>query len=56
VHGSPGFTDIGLEQLLTLDLARLYVYDCALSDAIDEEGSLSLLWDSEQVSAACWQG
>jgi hypothetical protein len=50
-HMTPGFTDAGLQQLTVLDLGRLYVYGCGLTDAICEKyDALELTWDSAKVS------
>ena len=50
VERSPGFTDAGLQQLTGLDLDRLYVYGCALTDAVCVDDSVHLTWDEDKVS------
>jgi hypothetical protein len=50
-HDTPGFTDAGLQQLTGLDLGRLLVCGCGLSDAICKQGdALELKRDPEKVS------
>jgi hypothetical protein len=52
LDASPRFTDVGLEQLSVLDLGTLNFYDCGLSDAISDKGTLELQWDAEKASVA----
>jgi Leucine-rich repeat (LRR) protein len=42
VCNTRGFKDTELEQLASLDLDRLYVYNCGLSDVVCESGRLDL--------------
>jgi hypothetical protein len=52
LHGTPGFTDTGLQQLTDLDLGRLYVDGCGLTDALCEKNAaVDVTWDSEKVRA-----
>jgi hypothetical protein len=48
---APGFTDAGLEQLTDLDLARLFVHDAELSEAISpyEVGTIDLKFVAAKV-------
>jgi hypothetical protein len=50
VHKAPGFTDTGLQQLTALELDRLYVYGCALTDAVRVNDTVHLTWDEDKVS------
>jgi hypothetical protein len=53
LDASPGFTDIGLELLSDLDLGQLFFFNCGLSDAISDEGTLQI-WDSAEKVRAAW--
>jgi hypothetical protein len=50
VQKSPGLTDAGLQQLTALELDRLYVHGCALTDAVCEDDTVHLKWDADKVS------
>lgn len=50
VQKAPGFTDAGLQHLTSLELDRLYVSGCALSDAICAKHSIMLHGNAKQVS------
>jgi hypothetical protein len=49
VQQAPGLTDAGLQHLTSLDLARLYVCGCALSNAICAN-SINLHGNAKHVS------
>lgn len=51
VNKSPGFTDAGLLQLAGMDLDRLFVYECGLTDVICKDGRLGPLWSGEVRAA-----
>jgi hypothetical protein len=50
VQKAPGLTDAGLQHLTSLDLDRLYVCGCALSDAICAKHSINLHGNAKNVS------